>query len=54
MLDYLHLRKDVLNLLDVQQIAAVFVSVDKGHHGFSLERVELIEPVEVKFGLAGE
>ena len=51
---YLHLPKDVLYLLNVQQITAVFVSVNKGHHGLCLKRIKLIEPVKVQFGLANK
>ena len=49
-----HFSKNALNFPDVQQIAPIGVSVEIGHHGFSLEGVELVQPLIEQLGLPDE
>ena len=50
----LHFFEDVLYLCNIEQVAAVFVGLEEGHHGLSFEGVELVQSVVVQFGLPHE
>jgi hypothetical protein len=54
LLHYLHLGQDVLDLLNVQQIAAVLVRVQESHRRLRLEGVELVQTVKVQLSLTHE
>ena len=50
----LHLFEDVLYLCNIQQIASIFIGLQKGHHSLSFEGIELVQPVVVQLGLPDE
>jgi hypothetical protein len=43
----LHFLQNMLNFLNIQQIASIPISLQKSHHRFSLKRIELVQPVIV-------
>lgn len=44
---YLHLLQNTLNLIDIQHIPSILISMQKSHHRLSLKRIKFIQSIIV-------